>query len=199
MEKNLPYKNAYFYTQTIKPALYPYSPEDQYKKSIDDLKTILKGYQCKVFIELTDTYNVHYHTIVYCDNQHTKYLLCKRIYASSANRLSGLGKMFTVNPFTSKDEYEHRLNVYVNKDKDRTLEYIKCISSNCVYDMSPIDEKLDNIKTIVNDFKKQKEHFENHSKRFLRAVQEFESIKSDYDLNYIDCEYLLKDKLTNLV
>jgi len=189
IQQNKPFKNAYFWTQTIKPSLSPLSPNEQYNKTIGDIKRILEGYNCAVYVELTSTYTVHYHTIVYMDDKgkNNHYLFIKRIQACIYNYKGTIGKMFTVNPFTSESEYNERKGVYVNKDKERTLTYLTCVNSHLVYNMMPIDERLKDIPEIIQAEVPQPEPFSItiHG----RIMQKFTDIINDNDsfnLNWIE-------------
>lgn len=188
-ESNKPYMNAYFWTQTINPKLNPYSPSDQLVKTYDDIKRILQGYNAEVYIELTDTYTLHYHNIVWCDNKNNHYLLVKRIQASIYKPMSVLGRMFKVNPFTSKAEFEERRNVYVKKDMNRTLEYITHLKDNCIYKMTPINLLVDEEPEKEQPVQKPKKGnliMNDQPKRILALLDQFESIKSEFLLNWID-------------
>lgn len=183
---NKPYKNAYFWTQTIRPSLSPLSPNEQYMKTIEDIKRILHGYNCLVYVELTATYTVHYHSIVYMNDtgSNNHYLFIKRIQACIYNYKGSIGKMFTVNPFTSEAEYKERKEIYVNKDKERTLEYLTCLNNHCVYNMAPIDELLEDI--ITEHTKNNESNIERLKNNFIAKCDEIINANNAFNLNWIE-------------
>lgn len=205
--RNTPYQNAYFWTQTIKPTLAPYSPMEQLVKTIDDIKTILNQYNCEVYVELTQTYVLHYHIIVWCNSSHNDYLLCKRIQASIYKYNSVLGRQFTVNPFTSKEEFEERRNVYVHKDFDRTKRYLPNLTSPRVYSHAPIDIRVNDIEDSLNDESQDeyiekvnnqrilKEKYNNLHSKFKKLKNEFEATDFHFECEWIDHVRELKKRI----
>lgn len=59
--------NTFYFTITLRPVMYKFDIDKQYDETANELKVFLKSISEKITIvaELTKSYNVHYHGIMY--------------------------------------------------------------------------------------------------------------------------------------
>lgn len=125
------YERYYFITFTCNPNIYDMSPKEQYDLTKPMVLHILRGYDHTTVAEVTDQYNIHYHSIVYIKNDSRRYTLFKQIYGTINSKNRYLGKKFHYFSFDSAESVLRKV-IYIQKGKDDAIkyEYIHVLQDN---------------------------------------------------------------------
>lgn len=115
------YSNYYFYTFTLAPSTYHQYPVDQVNLAQHILRATLEPYETTTVAELTENYNIHFHSIIYIPNERSRFLLTKRIYSmtNQYKRIFGIVHKFQ---FSSVANLIEKVK-YIKKGHADALEY----------------------------------------------------------------------------
>lgn len=129
----------YFFTFTLNPKYYELLPKQQYRLTYEILKETLSKHDNTTVAEITEKFNIHYHSIIIIQSEKQLFHLIKRVYAM-INTCKYMGRTFHYFPLDkpnslqekieylkkgSADAYEYEYTHIVNDDFDLYNHFIK--------------------------------------------------------------------------
>lgn len=120
-EKNS-YKDYMFLTFTLSPSIYGDDPCEQYPRTHPLIEATLSKFKHTTVAEITNAYNLHYHSIIYVPDEKTKFLLMKRSYSMINRYKTLIGKRFNFFVFDSQASLDEKC-IYIQKGQKDSQEY----------------------------------------------------------------------------
>lgn len=104
----------YEYTQTFKPQLFCYPPEEQYLRTYPLMQDILRDVKSTIICEFTNEENIHFHCMVEVKTPQIKTMILNRI---RKHKICGRKTFVQV-------QYEQSYRDYLIKDLDKTQKLL---------------------------------------------------------------------------